>query len=255
MSGKREVFLGWRNSSPQAALAFFAPEPLSKTDEVGLSTLFPEFAQDGALANRVFVVRSPFNMRIRLGRGQNGQAGFRLIEEPGSMSVNAFRGLVSPIVPTAQRDPDVPACQLAMNLVMISDEPCSLQLMPPFLSPDFRNWPGSLVCGRFPLRAWPRPLNAVLEWHDKQRDWVLKRGEPLAYLMAIYDDPSVSPRIVEATLTPALKRQLSRVDDVSSYGRNVGPMFAEAERSRPKKILVPKLTAKIVRDGPEAKAS
>jgi len=124
---------------------------------------------------------------------------------------------------------------------MISDEPCSLQLLPPFLSPRFRDWPGSLVCGRFPLQNWPRPLNAVLEWHDKKRDWVLKRGDPLAYVMIIYDDHRVRPKLIEAGMTLALKRHLLRIDDVSKYGRNVGPMFVVAEQSRPAQLLVPKV--------------
>jgi len=244
MTAKREVLLGWRNSSPQAALAYFAPEPLDKTEAAELSPLFSMYTQDSNFASRVFVVRSPFNMRIRLGRGQNGQMAFTNIAEPGGLTENAFRGLVTPILTSAQRDTDTPACQVALNLVLISDEPCSLQLMPPFLSPEFRNWPGSLVCGRFPLQNWPRPLNAVLEWHDKKSDWVVKRGEPLVYLMPIYDDQSVYPKIVEADITPSLKRHLNRINDVASYGRNVGPMFDEAERMRPTKLLVPKKITK-----------
>jgi hypothetical protein len=244
MKTEREVLLGWRNSSPQAALAFFPPEPLNQTEAAGLSTLFPEHTPGSDLASRIFVIRCPFNIRTRVGRMPNGQIGFQRIAEPGSITENAFRGLVTPIEPTAQRAKDTPTCQISMNLVMISDEPCSMQLMPPFLSPGFRDWPGSLVCGRFPLQNWPRPLNAALEWHDKKRDWILKRGDPLAYVMAIYDDPCVRPKIVEAGMTPALKRHLLRIDDVSTYGRNVGPMFIAAEQARPARLLVPKDKAK-----------
>lgn len=243
-TAKREVLLGWRNSSPQAALAYFAPEPLNQTEAAELSPLFSNYTQDSDFASRVFVVRSAFNLRVRAGRGQNGEPKFIKIAEPGGLSENAFRWLVTPISTSAQRDTDTPACQIALNLVLISDEPCSLQLMPPFLSPEFRNWPGTLVCGRFPLQNWPRPLNAVLEWHDKDRDWVLKRGDPLAYLMPIYDDPNVYPKMVEAGITPSLKRHMRRMDDVSTFGRNVGPMFEEAERVRPAKLLTPKDTAK-----------
>ena len=244
MSLGREVLLGWRNSSPQAALAFFPPEPLKETDAAELGALFPEYAQGYDFASRIFVIRCPFNIRTRVGTGPKGQAVFTRVAETGSISDNAFRGLVTPIEPTAQRSKDLPTCQLAMNLLMISDEPCSIQLMPPFLSPGFRKWPGSLVCGRFPLQTWPRPLNAALEWHDKEQDWIVKRGDPLAYVMPIYDDPSVYPRIVEAKMTPTLKRHIQRIDDVSSYGRNVGPMFLEAERTRPAKLLIPKEIAK-----------
>lgn len=237
----REVDLGWRNSSPQAALAFFPPEPLSGTDAADLFPLAAGWSGGTDLSRRTFVVRSPFDVRIRLVRQAGQPAAFRRVPEPGSISENAFRGLVTPILPYAQRHPDVPACQIALNLYFVSDEPCSIQLMPPVFWPGFRAWPGSLVCGRFPAAAWPRPLNAVLEWHDHDRDWVLKRGDPLACVMPLYDAPDMLPRLFEAKLTPALKRQIAMVDDVSSVARNVGPMFEEAARRRPRRLLEPKV--------------
>jgi hypothetical protein len=241
MSAAVEVDLGWRNSSPQASLAFFPPEPLSSTEAATLLRLFPAWTTAADLARRVFVVRAPFAVRIRLVRQSGRAAGFRLIEEPGSISPNAFKALVTPILPQAQRHPDVPACQISLNLYFVSEAPCSIQLMPPVFWDGFRTWPGSLVCGRFPVRSWPRPLNAVLEWHDLERDWVLRRGDPLACVLPLYDDPALVPRLFEARLTPSLQRQIAMVDDVSSVARNVGPMFAEAERRRPRRLLEPKI--------------
>ncbi len=240
----RDVLLGWRNSSPEASLAFFSPELLNTTDTAELCALFPCNTKTTDISKRIYVIRSPFNIRIRLGRKQNGQSTFQRIQQTGSISENAFRGLVTPVIPKAQRNAETPSCQIALNLLMISDEPCSIQLMPPFLEPNFRGWPGSLVSGRFPVHAWPRPLNAALEWHDYKKDWILKRGDPIAYVMPIYDDPNVRPILVEASLTKNLKRHLRRIDDVSAFGRNVGPMFEEAQRTRPAQLLVPKVKAK-----------
>lgn len=237
----RTADLGWRNSSPQAALAFFPPERLSDTDAAALFPLAPAWTPDSGLGRRIFVVRSPFNLRIRLVRAAGQPAGFQRVPEPGSMSEGAFKGLVTPILPQAQRHPDVPACQISMNLFFVSDEPCSIQLMPPVFWEGFRQWPGALVCGRFPVAAWPRPLNAVLEWQDHDRDWVLRRGDPLACVMPLYDDPDTVPRLFEAKLTPALKRQIAMIDDVASVARNVGPMFEEAARRRPRRLLEPKI--------------
>jgi hypothetical protein len=239
----RQVDLGWRNSSPQAALAFFPPEPVEETDAAALFRLFHGWTRGTDIARRIFVVRAPYNVRIRLVRAPGQAARLQRVPESGSISENAFRGLVTPILPHAQRQADVPACQIALNLFFVSDEPCSIQLMPPVFWPGFRQWPGSLVCGRFPLLAWPRPLNAVLEWQDGDRDWVLRRGDPLACVMPLYDDPEVVPRLFEARLTAALRRQIAMVDDVASVARNVGPMFAEAERRRPRRLLEPKVTA------------
>ena len=89
-----------------------------------------------------------------------------------------------------------------------------------------------MVSGRFPLRSWPRALNCVLEWQDRNRDWVLRRGDPMVYLMFDFDDPAKRPRMVEAAMTPPLRRHAAQIDNVGSFGRNVRPMFLEAARRR-----------------------
>lgn len=241
--GATEVPLGWRTSSPQAALAFLPPEPMAESAAAALSPLFATHAAGADPARRMIVVRASYNVRIRYQPVPKGQIPrFALVPEPGSISQNGFKGLVTPIMPDAQRAVEVPACQISLNLIMVSDVPCRLQLMPPYLSPGFRDWPGSLVCGRFPLENWPRSLNAILEWQDLERDWVLRRGEPLVYLLALYDDPSVVPRLVEAASHRGLERQMKAIDAVSEVARNVGPMFEEAERRRPPHLLVEKRT-------------
>lgn len=225
--------IGWRMQSPQAALAFLPPEPLP-----------PEVARraPGGLAERLFQLPAAFNLRMRISPRAVRPVRFTRVAEPGGLSEQGFKGLVTHIVPTAQRAPDRPAVQISLNLHLITDAPCVLQLMPPFLDDSFRAWPGTLTSGRFPLTHWPRPLNAVLEWQDWDRDWVIERGAPLAYFLPEFEDPAAVPELVEAATTPELTRHLKMVDNVSSFGRNVGPMFAEAARRRPPKLLVPKAT-------------
>lgn len=239
----RKALLGWRNSSPQAALAFFAPEPLSAQDAVLFTGLTGSSGSAASLARRMFVLRSPSNLRIRMTRGTGQPPQFVQMPEAAGLSEQAFRGLVTPILPEAQRNPETPACQLALNMIFVTDEPCMLQIMPPFHWSGFRQWPGSIVCGRFPLRAWPRPLNCVLEWQEPDRDWVIRRGDPLATVLILYPGQEIDPELVEAALIPDLKRHFERIDSVSDMGRNVGPMFAEAERRRPKQLLKPKQLA------------
>lgn len=236
MTATKVVELGWRNSSPQASLAFLPPEPLAETESAALLRFHPG-SEAGDLASRVFVLRAAFNLRVRMVRSSQRPPRYEQVWEEGAMSSGAFKGLVTPIAPVAQRGGTVPACQLSLNVIFISDTPCTLQLMPPFFAESFRKWPGSIVCGRFPVYAWPRPLNCVLEWEDADREWVIKRGDPLACVMPIYEDPDIVPNLFEAKMTPQLKRHLARIDDVTSYGRNVGPMFERAARTRPPKLL------------------
>lgn len=234
------VDVGWRNCSPQAALAFFPPRLLGAGEIAARMGLFPLDGPANDLAHRIVEVRCPFNLRIRPSPPGVTPVQFQRVPEQGGLSQAGFRGLVSPIMKTAQRDPAVPAVQISLNLMMLTEEECAIQLMPPFLWEGFRDWPGTVVSGRFPLRSWPRPLNCVLEWQDRERDWVLRRGDPMVYIIFEFDDPAKRPHMVEAAATPALMRHVAQVDNVTSYGRNVGPMFTEAARRRPVRLLQPK---------------
>ena len=218
------VDVGWRPVSSQAALAFFPPEPV---DVPGFET-------------QILQIRCPFNARIRKTPKSQGPERFGLVREPGCISDNGFSGLTEPIKPGAQRMTDVPSFQISLNLIMICEENCAIHLSAPFFSPTYREWPGPLVSGRFAVKSWPRPLNAAIEWQDEGKDWVLRRGEPLAYVWFHFDDPDKVPNVVEAAMTPALKRHFAQVDNVTSFARNVGPMMDEAERRRPARLLTPK---------------
>jgi len=229
------VDVGWRCLSPQAALAFFPPEPLGEIEAAAAAPLARE------LGARILQIRAPYNMRLQRSPEHVRPAGYRLVPEAGSISQAAFKGLVEAIMPSAQRDPAIPAVQISLNLQIVTEEPCALNLTSPFFSPSFRDWPGTLVAGRFPVRAWPRALNAVLEWQDPH-DWILQRGDPMAYIWLHFDDPAKVPNVFEAALTPALKRHFAQVDSVSNFGRNVGPMFEQARERRPARLLTAKRT-------------
>lgn len=237
LPGDIPVDIGWRCCSPQAALAFFPPEPLwSPGDDWPDDAPLPQ-----RLARRILQIRAPYNVRIRKTPKSQGPARFGFVPEPGGLSQAGFNGLAEPIVPTAQRKTDGPTLQMSMNLMMLTEEDCAIHLTAPFMHPSFRDWPGTLVSGRFPLRSWPRPLNAALEW-QQEGDWVLKRGSPMAYVWFHFDDPAKVPNVFEAELTPALKRHFAQVDSVSDFARGVSPMFQEAERRRPARLLTPKRT-------------
>ena len=236
------VDIGWRNTTPAGALAFLPPEPVPAEDAEALARLFPLDGPENDLARRIVQVPCPYDLTVRITPPEIRPAQFLRVPEASTLSEGAFRGLVTPIAPAARRDRATPTVQVSLNLQIVTEEECALQLMPPFLWNGFREWPGTVVSGRFPVRSWPRALNCVLEWQDRDHDWVLRRGDPMVYLMFDFDDPAKVPRLVEAATTPALTRHLERVDGVSQFGRNVGPMFQEASRRRPSRLLTPKRT-------------
>lgn len=245
--GDIPVQIGWHVDSDEAALAFLPPEPLDPAEAVGLA---PGPVGAG-LARRLLVVRAPYNVRVRITPEGAQQQGFFQVRTEGDLTREAFRGLFTPLAPGSLRRPGRAVVQVSLNFCLVTEEPCALTLLPPFLASTYRHWPGPLICGRFPLRAWPRVLNAAMEWEDRSRDWVLSRGDPLAYIALAFDDPRKVPVPVEAATTPAFRRHFRQVSGVIEYARNVAPMMAEAERRRPPRLFVPKLTGTPDWDGCE----
>lgn len=223
-----EALVGWHPDSEQAALAFPAPRIIDDAPP--------------GLAGRLVEIPCAFDVTVRISQPGIRPVTYSRVEAESTLSEGAFRGLFEPLLATSQRAADLPVLQLSLNYLFVTEEPSALMLMPPFLAPQYRAWPGTLVSGRFPPRAWPRVLNAALEWADRDRDWVLRRGDPLAYLWFAFDNPAKRLRLVEADWTPALARHHRQTSTVVSYGRNVGPMFEEAERRRPARLLTPKAT-------------
>ena len=64
--------------------------------------------------------------------------------------------------------------------------------------------PGTIFGGRFPIHIWPRPLMWAFEWHEPQKDIILKRGEPLFYCQFEAEGPDRPVQMVEAERTPEL---------------------------------------------------
>ncbi|MGF1501287.1 MAG: hypothetical protein ACFBSD_05685 [Paracoccaceae bacterium] len=233
---ERRVPVGWRLTTPDAALAFLPPELIT---EAGAPA---EAAALGSLAARTILFRCPFDLRLEISPPAVRPVRITRDESVPGLTETGFKALVTMIAPSAQRSRTTPAVQISLNTMLITDAPATLILTPPFASTAFRDWPGTLVGGRFPLTNWPRALNAVLEWQDRDRAWSLRRGDPLAYARIDFGDPDAVPELVEAASTPALTRHFAQISNVVAFGRNVGPMFEEAARRRPARLLVPKKT-------------
>lgn len=230
----RPVAVGWRHERPEGSFAFFPPEPLTPAERACLGP-----GAEG-LGDRILRVRAGYDLRLRISPPGVRPVRVTQVEQPGALSDRALNGMAERLTTDSWRDPERPIMQISLNMLFVTDEPAHLMLTPPFLDPGFRDWPGTLVCGRFPVSAWPRVLNAALEWEDRDREWLIRRGEALAYVWIAFDDPAKVPELVEAADTPAFRTHFRKISGVIAYGRNVGPMFEEAARRRPARLLTAK---------------
>ena len=100
--------------------------------------------------------------------------------------------------------------QLTTPYVFLADEPVYMTQLPPIC--HYRNppWPGVLIGGRLPINIWPRPMMWAFEWYEPKQDLILRRGEPWFYVRFETEDPSRPLRLIEAEMTPQLKRISNR---------------------------------------------
>ena len=80
----------------------------------------------------------------------------------------------------------------------------------------------------------------AFEWHEPERDIVLRRGEPLFYVQFEAEQPNRSFQLVEAEMTPEVRGYLDHISGAVNYVSQTFSLFREAEAARPAKLVVPK---------------
>jgi hypothetical protein len=138
------------------------------------------------------------------------------------------------------RYPDRPTVQLHLPYCFIADEMVYITQLSAFMHYRPDPLPGTIFGGRFPVSVWPRPLMWAFEWHEPQKDIILKRGEPLFYCQFEGTDPSRPVQVIEAEKTAELNAYLDKIGGVVNYVNQTFSLFKAAEAIRPKRLLTPK---------------
>jgi hypothetical protein len=240
--GSGPVTVGWFLTDDKGALLYDPPERLifrqTNRTHAKSAARCPAVIQ---MESRYFVVKCPFDLHIGLGRDDKGKA--VLINRAGVASpVRASKlNQVLTLVNEAEwRYPDRPTIQMSLPYCFIADEPVYMTQLGTFAHYRRDSLPGTIFGGRFPVSVWPRPLMWAFEWHEPDRDIVLKRGEPLFYVQFEAQGPERPVQLVEAQKTPELLAYLEKISGVVNYVNQTFGLFKAAEAIRPAKLLVPK---------------
>ena len=137
------------------------------------------------------------------------------------------------------RQPERPVLQLRLPFFFVTDEPCVLNQLPPFLAPAMRRWPGMMVPGRFPLTAWPQTLSWAFEWDRPDEELTLKQGEPLCYFLFEFNHAAKRPNLVEAALTRELAEYRAGMQEIHHVTPEIEEVWEQAKTRRPARLLVP----------------
>jgi len=241
--GAGPITVGWFLTSDKGAILYDPPERLSfrQTNRAHAKSAArcPAVIQ---MESRYFVVKCPFDLNVGFSRDDKGKG--LLVNRAGVAS--AIRGsklgeVLSLVNEAEWRYPDRPTVQLQLPYCFIADETVYLTQIGTFAHYRRDPLPGTIFGGRFPLNVWPRPLMWAFEWHEPDRDIVIKRGEPLFYCQFEGEGPDRPVQMVEAERTPELTAYMEKISGIVNYVNQTFSLFKAAESVRPARLLTPKV--------------
>lgn len=240
--GSGPVMVGWFLTEQKNAVLYDPPERVSSRrpnrSHSKSASRCPAVIQ---LESRYFVVKCPFDLHLGFRRDENGKPCITNLAGSESTIRSKKLGQVVTLVAESEwRNPDCPTIQLSLPYCFIADETVFLTQLSPFLHYRTKPLPGTIFGGRFPLNIWPRPLMWAFEWHEPEKEIVLKRGDPLFYCHFETMDPSRAVQLVAAELTPELQLYLDQIGGVVNYVNQTFGLFKAAEALRPRRLLVRK---------------
>jgi len=240
--GSGPVQVGWLRTTDKAAVLYDPPQRLASRDvartHAKSAARCPAVIQ---MESRYFQVPCPFDLHLGFARDPKGKPVF--INRLGAASpirANKLNELLVMVNEAEWRYPDRPTIQLMLPYLFIADEPVWITQLGPFAHYRRESLPGTIFGGRFPISVWPRPLMWAFEWHEPDRDIVLKRGEPLFYIQFEGPNPDRPIQLVEAERTPELDRYLEAIGGAVNYVNQTFSLFKAAEALRPPRLVTPK---------------
>jgi hypothetical protein len=236
------VTIGWFLTQDKGAVLYDPPERVlfrqTNKAHAKSASRCPAVIQ---LESRYFFIKCPFDIHLGFGRDDKGKPHLINRASAGSSIRGNKLGEVMTLVSEAEwRYPDRPTVQMTLPYCFIADELVYITQLAAFAHYRKEQLPGTIFGGRFPLNIWPRPLMWAFEWHEPEKDLILKRGEPLFYCQFEAEGPDRPVQVVEAERTPELQKYMEQIGGVVNYVNQTFGLFKAAEALRPKTLLRPK---------------
>ncbi len=236
------VVVGWLRDAEKGGVLYDPPERVSFRD---VSRVHSKSASRCPavlnLESRYFVVRCPFDLQIGFARDKDGRA--VLVNRAGAASSirsNKLNEVISLVSEVEWRYEGRPTVQLKLPYVFVADELVYMTQLDAFAHYRKVPLPGTIFGGRFPISVWPRPLMWAFEWHEPDKELVVRRGDPLFYCQFEAEGPERPIQLVEAQRTPELLGYLEHISGAVNYVNQTFGLFKAAEAARPAKLVTPK---------------
>lgn len=236
------ISVGWFRAEDKQAVLYDPPTRLSFRDAAKAhaksAARCPAVVQ---MESRYFVVPCPFDLHLGFARDAKGKPVF--VNRAGAASAirsNKLNEVLAMVNEAEWRYPDRPTIQLVLPYVFIADEPVYMTQVGTFAHYRKEPLPGTIFGGRFPINLWPRPIMCAFEWHEPEKDIILRRGEPLFYCQFEGDGPERPVQLIEAEKTPELQTYMAAIGGAVNYVNQTFGLFRAAEAMRPRELLKPK---------------
>ena len=235
------AIVGWLLDQTESVVIFDAPKRVRSVDvnrdHAKSASRCPAVVN---MEGRYFEVKCPYDIQLQFVRDEKGKAQLKnLLGNDTPVRPKKLWELVHLVNESEWRYKDRPTLQLNLPYIFISDEPVYLSQVAPFMHYPAHPLPGTIFGGRFPINVWPRRLLWAFEWHNTSQPLILKRGEPLFYVMFETTPQERAVQLVEAEVTSDLRQYLDMISGAVNYVNQTFSLFEAAEKRRPSKLVSP----------------
>ncbi len=241
--GTGPVSVGWMLDQKEATIIFDPPTRVRSVDvnktHAKSASRCPAIV---TMESRYFEIKCPYDIQVQFVRDEKGNPGLKnLLGERSPVRPKKLREVIFLVGESEWRHKDRPTIQVDLPYIFISDEPVYLSQVAPFMHYAKDPMPGTIFGGRFPINIWPRRLLWAFEWHDISKSLILKRGEPLFYVLLETTPQDRAVQLVEAEVTPELRGYLDMISGTVNYVNQTFSLFKAAEERRPPRLVTPKI--------------
>lgn len=231
--------IGYCLADPAGGFAFQPPRTVfsERSKPLGMRSV-QNCPAVNALERQLVEMPSPIGIRLTL-EEENGEPTLNVIPQGTFAQPEAIGDMLSMEPPSRCRHPKKPVIRIELPIFFVTDEPCLVSQLPPFLGPSMRRWPGTMIAGRFPAMLWPRTLFWAFEWDRPTAELSIRQGEPLCYFFFEFNDPDKRPNLVEAMLTDELAEYRAGMEGVHHLTPEIEEVMELAKTRRPERLLVP----------------
>ncbi len=231
--------IGYCFSDDQGSFAFQPPRTVieGRTKSLGMRAI-QNCPAVNTVERQLIEIPAPIALRMKL-TVVNGKLDMQINSTGTFAKPEVLNKFIQAEQPARWRDPNKPVLRMNIPFFFVTDEPCMMSILPPFLTPSMRRWPGTVVAGRFPVTDWPQSTSWAFEWDDFDNELIIRQGEPLAYAMFEFNDPNKRPKLIEAELTDELAEYRAGMDGVHHLTDQIEEVWEKARERRPAKLMTP----------------